>query len=147
LRRSAVRQLGHFKREDAVDELIKLYSNDTNLEIKRSALRSLAETKNPRAQARIMEVAKTETNPELRKQAIRVLSERGESAVDDLIKLFDAEQVVDIRRSILQTLSEIKSQRVEDKLFAVAGSSDALDVRKQAIRLLESESVRRASSF
>jgi len=136
LRRSAVRQLGHFKREDAVDELIKLYNNDTNLEIKRTALRSLAETKSPRAQARLMEVAKTESNPELRKQAIRVLSERGEAVVDDLIKLFDAEQVSDIRRSILQTLSEIKSAKVEDKLFAVATSADTLDVRKQAIRLL-----------
>src|SRR5215204_1198000 len=136
LRRSAVRQLGHFKREDAVDELIKLYNNDTNLEIKRTALRSLAETKSPRAQARLMEVAKTESNPELRKQAIRVLSERGEAVVNDLIKLFDAEQVSDIRRSILQTLSEIKSAKVEDKLFAVATSADTLDVRKQAIRLL-----------
>ncbi len=60
--------------------------------MKRAALRSLGETKNPRAQARLLEVARTDTNPELRKTAIRVLSERGEAAVDDLLKLFDSEQ-------------------------------------------------------
>ncbi|PYS74152.1 MAG: hypothetical protein DMF69_02640 [Acidobacteria bacterium] len=147
LRRSALRQLGHFKREDVVDELIKFYNNDTNLEIKKTALRSLSETKSPRAQARLMEIAKTESNPELRKQAIRVLSQRGEAAVDDLIKLFDAEQVADIRRSILQTLSEIKTQRVEDKLFAVAASSDDLNVRKTAIRLLGERASQKSLEF
>jgi hypothetical protein len=45
-RRVAVRQLGHFKREDAVEELMKIYNTDANTEVKRAALRSLAETKN-----------------------------------------------------------------------------------------------------
>src|SRR6185369_6959435 len=63
-RRVAVRQLGHFHREEAVDELMKIYSNDANIEVKRAALRSLAETKTPRAQARLLEAARTETNPE-----------------------------------------------------------------------------------
>jgi HEAT repeat protein len=75
-RRAAVRQLGHFAREDAVDELMKIYVNDSNLDVKRAALRSLAETKSARAQARLLDVAKTDSQPELRKQAIRALSER-----------------------------------------------------------------------
>jgi HEAT repeat protein len=147
LRRSAVRQLGRFQREDAVDELMKIYTNDSNLEVKRAALRSLAETKNARAQARIMEVAKTDANPELRKQAIRVLSERGEAAVEDLLKLFESEQSPDVRRSVLQTLSEIKTPRVEEKLFAVAAGNDHIDVRKQAIRLLGERVSRKSFEF
>ncbi|HEY0367494.1 MAG TPA: HEAT repeat domain-containing protein, partial [Pyrinomonadaceae bacterium] len=87
-RRTAVRQLGRFQRDDAADELMKIYTNDANIEVKRAALRSIAETKNPRAQVRLLEIARTDTNPELRKAAIRVMSERGESAVDDLLKLF-----------------------------------------------------------
>jgi HEAT repeat protein len=146
-RRSAVRQLGHFERDDAADELMKIYTNDANVEVKKAALRSLAETKNPRAQARLLEIARTETNAELRKTAIRVLGERGEAAVDDLLKLFDTEQVPEVRRTVLQSLSEIKSTRVEDKLFEVAKSSDATDVRRQAIRLLGERVSKRSFDF
>jgi HEAT repeat protein len=147
LRRTAVRELGHFKRDDIAEELIKLYNSETNTEVKRAALRSLAEHKNPRAQARLLEVARNEQNAELRKTAIRVLSERGEAAVDDLLKLYESEQVVEVKRSILQSLSEIKSTRVEDKLFEVARSNDATDVRRQAIRLLGERASKRSIDF
>jgi HEAT repeat protein len=146
-RRTAVRQLGHFQRDDAADELMKIYTNDANIEVKRAALRSLAETKSPRAQGRLLEVARTDTNAELRKTAIRVLGERGEAAVDDLLKLFDSEQAPDVKRAVLQSLSEIKSTRVEDKLFEVAKSSDAVDVRRQAIRLLGERATKRSFEF
>ena len=146
-RRTAVRQIGHLEREDAVDELMKIYASDPQLDVKRAALRSLAETKSPRAQARLLEVARTDTNPELRKQAIRVLGERGEAAVDDLLKLFDSEQVPDVKRSVLQSLSEIKSTRVEDKLFEVAKSNEVTDVRRQAIRLLGERVSKRSFDF
>ena len=146
-RRTAVRHLGHLQREEAVDELMKIYANDSQLDVKRTALRALAETKSPRAQARLLEVARNEANPELRKQAIRVLGERGEAAVDDLLKLFDAEQVPEVKRAVLQSLSEIKSTRVEDKLFEVARSTDATDVRRQAIRLLGERVGKRSFDF
>ena len=116
-RRVAVRRLGDFGREDAIDELMKIYAADPQLDVKRTALRALAETKSPRAQARVMEVARADANPEMRRQAIRVLGQRGEAAVDDLFKLFDSEQVPDVKRAVLQSLSEIKSTRVEDNLF------------------------------
>jgi len=146
-RRAAVRQLGHFQRDDAAEELMKIYTADTNLDVKRAALRSLAETKNPRAQARLFEVARTDPNADLRKTAIRVLSDRGEAAVDDLLKLFDSEQSPDVKRAVLQSLSEIKSTRVEDKLFQVAQGSETLDVRRQAIRLLGERVTRRSFEF
>jgi HEAT repeat protein len=146
-RRTAVRQLGHFHRDDAVEELMKIYANDANVEVKRAALRSLEESKSARAQSRLLEVARTETNPELRKTAIRVLGERGEAAVDDLIKLFDAETVPDVKRSVLQSLSEIKTTRVEDKLFEVARGNESMDVRRQAIRLLGERVGKRSFDF
>jgi HEAT repeat protein len=146
-RRAAVRQLGDMQVESAADELMKIYSSDANFEVKRTALRSLAETKNPRGQARLLEIARTDPNPELRKTAIRVLSERGEAVVDDLLKLFDSEQATDVRRAVLQTLSEIKSPRVEDKLFEVAKSNDHVDVRRQAIRLLGERVSKRSLDF
>jgi HEAT repeat protein len=146
-RRTAVRKLGNFQREDAPEELMKIYQNDANIEVKRAALRSLAETKNPRAQARLNEIARSDANPELRKTAIRVMSERGEAAVDDLLKLYDSEQAPEVKRTVLQTLSDIKSTRVEDKLLAVASGNDAMDVRRQAIRLLGERVSKRSFEF
>ncbi|HEX6045272.1 MAG TPA: HEAT repeat domain-containing protein, partial [Pyrinomonadaceae bacterium] len=146
-RRLAVRRLGEFGREDAIDELMKIYAADGQLEVKRTALRALAETKSPRAQTRLLELARNEPNQELRKQAIRVIGERGEAAVDDLLKLFDSEQAPDVKRSVLQSLSEIKSTRVEDKLFEVAKSNDSMDVRRQAIRLLGERAGKRSFDF
>jgi len=146
-RRTATRQLGRFQRDEAADELMRIYANDTNMEVKRAALRSLAETKSPRAQPRLLEIARTDTNAEMRRQAIRVLGERGESAIDDLIKLFDAEQIPEVRRAALQSLAEIKSTRVEDKLFDVARKDQSIDVQRQAIRLLGERAGKRSFEF
>ncbi|HET9479956.1 MAG TPA: HEAT repeat domain-containing protein [Pyrinomonadaceae bacterium] len=146
-RRTAVKQMGRFQREDALEELMKIYNNDANVEVKRAALRSMAETKNPRAQARLLEIARTATHPELRKTAIRALSDRGEAAVDDLLKLFDSETATDVKRTVLQSLSDIKSARAEDKLFEVARGNDPVDVRRQAIRLLGERVGKRSFDF
>ena len=146
-RRTAARHLGHFQRDDAVDELMKIYSTDTNIEVKKSALRSLSESKSPKAQARLLEVARSDGNAELRKQAVRVLGERGEAAVDDLLKLFDTEQVPDVRRAALQSLSEIKSTRVEDKLFEIARGNETVDIKKHAIRMLGERVSKRSFDF
>ncbi|HEX6648191.1 MAG TPA: HEAT repeat domain-containing protein, partial [Pyrinomonadaceae bacterium] len=146
-RRTAVRQLGHFNREDAIEELMKIYTSDPNMEVKKAALRALAETKSPRAQARVVEIAHTDMNSDLRKTAIHALAERGDAAVDDLLKLFDSEQSSDVRRAVLQSLSEMKNTRVEDKLFEVAKGNDAVDVRRQAIRLLGERVSKRSFEF
>jgi HEAT repeat protein len=146
-RRTAARQLGRFQRDDAADELMKIYANDANIEVKKAALRSLAETKNPKAQARLLEIARTDTNPELRRQAVRVLGERGEAAVDDLLKLFDTEQAPEVRRAVLQSLSDIKSARVEDKLFEIARGNEPVEMKRYAIRMLGERVSKRSFDF
>lgn len=146
-RRIAVRQLGHFHNENAADELMKIFNTDANHEVKKAALRSLAETKAPRAQVRLFEIARSDTNSDLRRTAVRVLGERGEAAVDDLLKLYDSEQAPEVKRAVLQTLAEIKSTRVEDKLFEVAKGNDTIDVRRQAIRLLGERVSKRSFDF
>jgi HEAT repeat protein len=146
-RRAAVRQLGEFQRDGIVDELMKIYASDTDFEVKRTTLHALAETKSPKAHVRLLELARTEPNAELRKNAIRVLGERGEAVVEDLIRLYDVEHVPDVRRSILRSLSEIKSARVEDKLFQIARDDDNLDLRRHAIRLLGERAGKRSFDF
>jgi HEAT repeat protein len=146
-RRTAVRQLGHFQRDDTVDELSRIFTSDSHVDVKKAALRSMAETKSPKAQARLLEIARTDANVELRKQAVRVLGERGEAAVDDLLRLFDSEQSADVKRSVLQSLSEIKSTRVEDKLFEVARGNEPVELRRHAIRMLGERVSKRSFDF
>ncbi|HYY43547.1 MAG TPA: HEAT repeat domain-containing protein, partial [Pyrinomonadaceae bacterium] len=146
-RRTAVRRLGEFERDAVVDELLKIYAADADLEIKRAVLHALAETKSPRAQVRLLELARTDANPELRRQAIRMLGERGEAVIDDLIKLYDAERSPDVRRTVLQSLAEIKSTRVEDKLFEVARADENIELRRNAIRLLGERAGQRTLKF
>jgi HEAT repeat protein len=146
-RRTAIRQLGEFDREIIVDELMKLYTSDSDLEVRRTVLRSLSEMKNQRAQARLLEVARTDANVELRRTAVRVLGERGEAAIDDLLRLFDAEQSTEVRRTILQSLGEIKSPRVEDKLFQVASADENVELRRHAIRALGERAGQRSLKF
>lgn len=146
-RRTAVRQLGEFDRPAAIEELIKIYSTDADNEVKRTVLHSLAETKQPKAQTRLLELARTEPNQELRKQAIHVLSERGPEVIDDLIKLYDTERAPEVRRTVLHSLAEIKDNRVEDKLFAVARSDENVELRRHAIHLLGERAGKRSLDF
>lgn len=146
-RRAAVRQLGEFERPAAVDELIRIYNTDTDNEVKRTVLHSLAESKNQKAQTRLLELARTEPNQELRKQAIHVLSERGPAVIEELIKLYDGDRAPEVRRTILQSLSEIKSDRVEDKLFEVAKGDENIELRRHAIRLLGERAGKRSLDF
>lgn len=146
-RRTAVQQLGEFERANIVEELMKIYSSEADGDVKRAVLHALAETKSPGAQARLLELARTEANPELRKRAIHVLAERGEQVVGDLISLYDSERQPEVRRTVLQSLSEIKGTRVEDKLFAVARADESVDLRRQAIRLLGERAGKRSLDF
>jgi HEAT repeat protein len=146
-RRTAVRQLGQFERDNAVEELMKIYSGDNDVEVRRAVLQALSETKSAKGQARLLELARTDPNPELRRQAIHRLAERGESVVEDMIKLYDGERVPEVRRTVLQALSEIKGSRVEDKFFEVARDEPNVELRRQAIRLLGERAGRRSFDF
>jgi len=146
-RRAAVRQLGEFEREGAVDELMKIYSSESEVDVKRVVLQALAETKSAKGQAQLLEIARTDPNTELRRQAIHRLADRGEAVVEDLIKLYDSERQPEVRRTVLQSLSEIKSARVEDKLFEVARSESSVELRRQAIRLLGERAGKRSLDF
>jgi HEAT repeat protein len=146
-RKVAVRQLGHFHTDAAADELMNIYSSDANLEVKRTVVRSLAETKSAKGYARVLEIARNDANVDLRKQAVRALSDKGEGAIDDLLKLYDAEQAPEIKRAILQSLGAIKNSRVEDKLFEVAKSGETVDLRRQAVRMLGERVGKRSFDF
>jgi HEAT repeat protein len=115
-----VRQLGRFKRDDAADEIIKIYKSDRESRCETFSVERHSLIRRPASTTAAAGYRTNDTNSELRRSAIRVLGERGESAIDDLIKLYDNEQSTDVRKTTLSSLAEIKNNRVEDKLFEVA---------------------------
>jgi HEAT repeat protein len=127
--------------------LLSVAKQDADAESRRVAVRQLGHFKRADAVEELMKFARTDTNVDVRKTAIRALGERGEAAVDNLLKLYESETAPEVKRSVLQSLSEIKSTRVEDKLFEIARGSDAVEVRRQAIRLLGERVGKRSFDF
>jgi HEAT repeat protein len=169
LRRSAAHAIGQSRDRGAINTLQELYRSvkevevrreqaaftfllsvakqDADAESRRVAVRQLGHFKRADAVEELMKFARTDTNVDVRKTAIRALGERGEAAVDNLLKLYESETAPEVKRSVLQSLSEIKSTRVEDKLFEIARGSDAVEVRRQAIRLLGERVGKRSFDF
>ena len=148
VRRSLISAAGNSVDEQpAFTFLLGVAKQDADLDSRRAAMRQLGHFHRDDAAEELMKFARTETNVELRKTAIRALAERGEGAVDNLLKLYDSETAPEVKRSLLQVLSEIKSTRVEDKLFEVARGNDGVEVRRQAIRLLGERAGKRSFEF
>jgi len=57
----------------------------------------------------------------------------GEPAVDALLRIYDAEQSVEIRRAIIGGFANRRSERAGNKLLEIARSSDNIELRKAAI--------------
>jgi HEAT repeat protein len=148
IRRSVISAAGNsIDEQPAFTFLLGVAKQDTDWESRRVAVRQLGHFKRDDATEELMKFARTDANVEVRKSAIRALAERGEAAVDSLIKLYDSETLPDVKRSVLQSLSEIKSTRVEDKLLQVARGNDGVEVQRQAIRLLGERVGKRSFDF
>ena len=148
-RRTAVRQLGHFAREDAVDEVMKIYANDTNIEVKRSALRSLAETKSPRAEDKLFEVAKGNDVMEVRREAVRLLGERVSKRSFEFLSQTaqSTDANTDVQVQAVRAISERKAEESVPLLIKIARTHPNQLVRKQAIRSLGESGDPRAVDF
>ena len=88
----------------------------------------------PRAHAKLLEVARKGETPELRIEAIRRLGERGKASLDDLLQLYTTETNAGIKQGLLRAFSDSNDPRALTKLYEVARSADAPDLRVIAIR-------------
>jgi HEAT repeat protein len=136
LRIEAIRRLGENERI-SLDELLQLYTAETNLQIKQALLRVFADSNDPRAQAKLYEIARGNDSVELRGYAIRQLGEKDDEAtVNQLLSLYDAEQNPQIKTSILRAFGDSKQKVAVRKLMTIARNDQSLELRKAAIRYL-----------
>src|SRR6185503_15830223 len=136
LRVEAIRRLGDNERM-SMDELLQLYTSETNLQIKQSLLRVFGDSNDPRARAKLFEIARGNDAIELRSYAIRQLGEKDdEQTVNQLVSLYDSEQNPQLRMSLMRGFGESKQKSAVRKLMTIAKNDPSVELRKVAVRYL-----------
>ena len=136
LRIEAIRRLGERGRV-ALDDLIRLYSGESNVQIKQGLLRAFADNSDPRAQGKLFEIARGTDAVELRSYAIRVLGNKDdEQTVSQLVSMYDAEQNVQVRTALLRAFGDSKQKSAVRKLMTIARNDPIVELRKTAVRYL-----------
>jgi HEAT repeat protein len=136
LRIEAIRRLSDHGRMP-LDELLQLYTSESNVQIKQSLLRAFADMNDPRAQAKLLDIAKTGESVELRGFAIRQLGDKDdEQTVNQLIGLYDGEQNLQVKAFILRAFGDSKHKIAVHKLMTIARNDQSVEMRKMAVRYL-----------
>jgi HEAT repeat protein/outer membrane protein assembly factor BamD (BamD/ComL family) len=136
LRILAIRSLGDHGRMP-IDDLLQLYTSETNVQIKQGLLRTFAENSDPRARAKLFEIARGSDPIELRGFAIRILGDKDdEQTVDQLVAMYDAEQNMQVRSALLRGFGDSKQKSAVRKLMTIARNDQSVELRKTAVRYL-----------
>ena len=136
LRIEAIRRLGDRGRV-ALDDLIQLYTTETNLQIKQGLLRAFADNSDPRAQNKLLDIARGGDAIELRGYAIRQLGEKDdEPTVTQLVSMYDTEQNLQVRTTLLRAFGDSKHKIAVRKLMTIARNDQSVELRKAAVRYL-----------
>src|SRR6185369_8931195 len=136
-RKTAVRQLGHFQRQDTTDELMKIARSDANPELRKTAIRAMSE-RGETAVDDLLKLFDSEQVPDVKRAVLQSLSDIKSTRVED--KLFEVARgndVMDVRRQAIRLLGERVSQRSFEFLSQTAQSSDGnAEVQVQAVRAI-----------
>ena len=136
LRIEAIRRLGGHGRI-ALDDLIKLYTTETNVQIKQGLLRTFAESNDPRALAKLFDIARGGESIELRGYAIRRLGEKDdEQTVNQLVSMYDTEKDAQVRVVLMRAFGDSKQKSAVRKLMTIARNDPSVEQRKLAVRYL-----------
>lgn len=135
LRIEAIRRLG--ERRMALDDLLQLYTGETNVQIKQGLLRAFADNADPRARTKLFEIARGNEPIELRGYAIRRLGEKDdEQTVTQLVAMYDTEQNPQVRTTLMRAFGDSKQKVAVRKLMTIARSDPSVELRKAAVRYL-----------
>ena len=136
LRIEAIRRLGEHDRV-SIDELLQLYTSETNVQIKQGLLRAFGESSDPRALGKLFDIARGNDPLELRTYALRRLGEKDdEQTVNQLVSFYDGEQNVQIRMALLRAFGDSKQKSAIRKLMTIARNDPSVELRKAAVRYL-----------
>jgi HEAT repeat protein len=136
LRIEAIRRLGDNSRV-TIDELLQLYTSETNVQIKQGLLRAFGDSTDPRAVSKLLDIARGSDSIELRTYAVRQLGEKDdEQTVNQLVSFYDAEQNMQVRMALLRGFGDSKQKSAVRKLMMIAKNDPSVELRKVAVRYL-----------
>ncbi len=139
LRMRAISALGSTNDERALDVLREIAMGPTFADQSPtdSAIHALASHENARAVTILGEVATRGQNLKARTHAIEQLSRRrGENAVDELLRLYDAVPEVQVKKYVVAGFGMRKDPRALAKLIEIARSASDAQLRRQAIHAI-----------
>lgn len=102
-----------------------------------SAIHALREHESPRAVSVLGDVIVNSKSLPARQHAVTLLSQRpGEPVVDELFRVYDAVQDVQVRKYVVAGLGNRRSPRAAARLVEIARTSDNVELRKTAVRAI-----------
>jgi HEAT repeat protein len=106
-----------------------------------TALHALANNDNPRSVQILGQLAMNAKTLEGRKHAVFLLSRRkGEPVVDELLRIYDADQSLEMRKQVVEAFGNRLSERALDKLVQIARGAGQIELRSQAVRSISHRS-------
>lgn len=136
LRIEAIRRIGN-QGHGSYEDLLQLYTSETNQQIKQGLIRAYSEMNDPRARAKLYEIARAAESMDLRVYAIRRLGDKNdEQTVDQLIGMYDAEQDVQVKAVLMRAFGDSSQKSAVRKLISIARDGQSVDLRKLAVRML-----------
>ncbi|HEV2763357.1 MAG TPA: HEAT repeat domain-containing protein [Pyrinomonadaceae bacterium] len=144
IRVQAISALGQTDQDNVLDTLRELAMGPEFKDngVVDMALHAIVENDSPRAVTIMGDLARNARTVEARRHAIYLLATRrkGEDVVDQLFRVYDADQSLEIRKQVIEGLGNRVSQRAHDKLVEIARSAPNVELRKQAIRTIPNRS-------
>ena len=120
-----------------IDQLLQLYTGESNPQIKQSLLRAFADSDDPRAREQLFKIARSNDPQDVRGYAIRQLGNRDdEPTVTQLVALYDAEQNQQVKMVLIRGFGDSKHKVAVRKLMTIARNDPSVEMRKVAVRYL-----------
>ncbi|MDT5061015.1 MAG: hypothetical protein QOH63_1474 [Acidobacteriota bacterium] len=134
IRVTAIQTLGRTGDESVLPLLKELATTATDEEVMGAAVFAISRFEGDAARALLLELARTGKSVEVRKIAIFWVSSQGESVIDELLKIYEADRDTEIRKQIVFALKRIGNPRSFAKLYEIArNQSEDAEVRKTAL--------------
>ena len=121
--------------DSVIDALRDFALTSQENEIVEASVYALSKHTGDRAVTVLGEIAANSGKPTaLRRLAISSIASRpGEPAVDALLRIYDTDQTLEMRKSVINGLGNRKSERAGAKLEEIVRGSDVVELRKAAI--------------
>lgn len=133
LRVVAIQTLGRTGDASVLPTLRDLANTATDDEVGKAAIFAISRFQSAEARSLLLELARGGKTVEIRRDAIFWLSQDGDEAMDELMRIFDADRNTEIRKQIVFALKRMGTPRAVARLQQIARGSDDVEVRKDAL--------------